>query len=575
MFRPITHIPVLCLFLTIILLPGLAPPVCAQSSPGRRLIYSTYLGGSIPCIPGGSPVTFAQNAASDAQGDAYVTGAALVYDLPVRNAFQSAPAPDSAMSAFVAKFSPAGQLLWSTYLGGDKKSVGVGVAAMPDGGVAVSGLTSSDASGAFPIKNAFQEQNNGLTDYFLAVFDASGGLRYATYLGGSGVEGAPSPETFADDSDNGDNVAVDANGLVYVTGMTHSGDDETIPFPVTSNALQARLAGKRDAFLCIVDPSQSGSGSLIYSSLLGGKGDDKGHGVAVDASGGRIAVAGMTDSRDFPVTGNALRGAAPPEGFISNGFVTWIESSQPGSRSSQYALRYSTYLGGNVSDARDDVYGLALDPNGLIVATGRTQSADFPMTQSGASVFNSAPYLKAGSSGDEPYLVKINPDLDGAASLVYAAFLGGGSATGQWGSFCTSVGADAQGNVYVGGETCAPGQQYDPGDKTAPEKFPYTENALSTTLQGDWDAILMGIAPGGAALGYSTFLGGSASDRVYGLAVDPAGGVIVSGLTFSKNFPLRNPAQTWPGNKGHQNAFVAKFAPVAPETGPVMLLLDD
>ena len=92
-------------------------------------------------------------------------------------------------------------------------------------------------------------------------------------------------------------------------------------------------------------------------------------------------------------------------------------------------MLYSTYLGANSSTARDDIYGMTLDPTGLIVATGRTQSAGFPMTAGGPTIFNSAPYLQEGVSGDEPYLVKINPALNGTASLVYSTFLGGGSQT--------------------------------------------------------------------------------------------------------------------------------------------------
>jgi hypothetical protein len=201
------------------------------------------------------------------------------------------------------------------------------------------------------------------------------------------------------------------------------------------------------------------------------------------------------------------------------------------------------------------------------VATGRTQSAGFPMTGGGVpAIFNRASYLKAGTSGDEPFLVKIDPALNGLASLVYSTFLGGGSADGQWGSFCTSVGVDSQGTVYVAGETYAPGVQYVPSGQPveAPEEFPYTIDALLTALQGSFDAIFMQIDPDGATLGYSTYLGGKDSDRTYGLAVDPADNVVLTGLTFSADFPLRNPAQTWPGNVGCQNAFVTKFSATAP-----------
>ncbi|MCX5893918.1 MAG: hypothetical protein NTW80_13315, partial [Deltaproteobacteria bacterium] len=180
-------------------------------------------------------------------------------------------------------------------------------------------------------------------------------------------------------------------------------------------------------------------------------------------------------------------------------------------------------------------------------------------------------------SNDQPYLVKLDPTLSGDASLAYSTFLGGGSADGQWGSFCTCVGVDALGTAYVGGETNAPGVPYVPNNPNSPQEFPYTPYAFLTALQGSADAIFMQIDPDGATLGYSTYLGGAKSDRTYGLAVDSASNVVLAGLTFSADFPLRNhvvlagltfsadfplrnPAQTWPGNAGSQNAFVTKFS---------------
>ena len=230
-------------------------------------------------------------------------------------------------------------------------------------------------------------------------------------------------------------------------------------------------------------------------------------------------------------------------------------------------MPYSTYLGGDSKTARDDVYGVTMDPTGLIVATGRTQSKGFPMTQGGPTIFNSAPYLEEGKSGDEPYLVKINPALPGPASLVYSTFLGGGSASGQWGSWCTSIAVDARRASYVAGETDAQGAPYVPADLKAPQTFPYTPNAFLQAPQGSEDALLMNINPSGGNLDYSTYLGGTRSDRTYGLAVDPDGNVVLTGLTFSSNFP----AQNWPGNVGYQNAFVSKFSPLY---NPSNLILD-
>jgi len=527
-----------------------------------QLIFSTYLGGLTPCATCPDR-TFAQNAGSDAQGNTYVTGATESSTLPVLNAFQPHPATHSGMTAFVAKYDPAGRLLWLTYLGGNKQTMGVGVAAMPDGGVAVGGMTSSDGSGSesFPTMNAFQNQNNGGSDYFVTVFDANGNLRYSTYLGGSGQDGSG----FTDDNSNGNNIAVDAHGLVYITGTTSSGggSDGGIKFPVTSNALQPDLKGATDSFVCIFDPAKSGADSLIYCSFLGGDRNEKGHSIAVNAAGDLITAAGYTDSDDFPTTPNAYRSHYAP-GFTSNGFVAQFKSSKPGDPSSEYTARYSTYLGADSSKARDDLYGMVMDANGLILGTGRTQSADFPMTGPGTPfLFNSAPYLGHGESNDQPFLVKIDPSLDGKASLVYSTFLGGGKK--GWGSFCTSVGADSHGKAYVSGETNAPGVLYTPIPVPAsvfvpsPTYFPYTADALITSLQGQEDVEFMQVTADGKQLGYSTYLGGTGTERAYGLAVDPDGNVVVTGLTSSSDFPLKNPAQTYPGNNA-QNAFIAKFS---------------
>ncbi len=556
-----------CVFIA--LMAGAFLEGCGSSSPptppppaGPQLIFSTYLGGATPCDPSVGALTFAQNAVVDALGNIYVTGATTACDLPVLNAWQAQPAAGSTMSAFVAKYDGAGNLLWSTYLGGDGQSIGVGVVVMPDGGAAVMGLTTSDAQGPFPTTNAFQDHNNGQSDAFVTVFDSNGAIRYSTYLGGSGVEGTAGPP-FADDANNGNSIAVDAQGLVYVTGPTNSGaGNGAVSFPVTANALQRELNQSKDAttamdaFMAILDPAKSGADSLVYSSFLGGSKDDKGHAIAVDAGGDLITVVGYTQSRDFPTTANAYRPAPAPDGFTSNGFVIQFTSSLPGDPASQYAERYCTYLGADAADARDDAYAVALDPAGLIAVTGRTESADFPMNPQANSIYNSAPYLQPGVTGDQPYLVKIDPSQSGAPSLAYATFLGGDG-------FCTSAAVNAAGISFVGGETDAEGQQYTPSSTPAqaPQLFPYTADALFTSLQGSWDAILMGVSADGATLSFSTYLGGSASDRTYGLAVDPSGNVIMTGLTFSSDFPLKNPAQSYPGNTGSQNAFVTKIGP--------------
>lgn len=463
--RMVRHYAISLVFAVLAIVAGLLSlqrlqaqePLANSETP--HLVFSTYLGGALRCMSCADGRTFAQNVSSDVQGNIYVTGATESSTLPVRNAWQRRPAPHSSMSAFVAKYDPAGDLLWLTYLGGNHQSVGWGIAAMPNGGVAVVGLTSSDAAGPFPTRNAFQQTYQGNADYFVTVFDTNGNMLYSTYLGGSDVEGG---ELFVDNASNGNSVAVDARGLVYVVGTTswdgaHIGDR----FPVTSNAIQSQPAGPTDAFLSIIDVTKSGADSLIYSSFLGGQRHEKGHSVTANAAGSLITVAGYTDSYDFPTTKNGYRSQPPPHGFTSNGFVAQFRSTRPGDPSSEYSAVYATYLGANSNEARDDTYGITQDKNGIIMATGRTQSKDFPMNGPDVpSIYNSAPYLKPGASSDEAYLVKIDPSLDGEASLVYSTFLGGGSPDGLWGTFATSVGVDANGAAYVGGETSATGVEY-------------------------------------------------------------------------------------------------------------------
>ena len=541
---------------------------CSGSSPlgnpaatSPSLIFSTYLGGSQPCPGCTTARTFGQNAASDAAGNTYVTGATEAADLPVTN--QTSLAPGATLAAFVAKYDPSGKLLWCTYLGGNGKSMGTGAAVTPLGGVAVVGITNSAGAARFPTTpNAYQSQNAGSTDYFVSVYDASGNLLYSTYLGGSGDEG---DNTFSDDNSNGNNIAVDAQGLVYITGTTNSGGGGGgAKFPVTSNALQSDMHGPTDAILAIINPAASGASSLVYSSFLGGAKNEKGHGVAVDPTGSLIVVVGYTDSDDFPVTPNAFRQTHPASGWTSNGIITEFKSDTPGSLSSSYSMTYSTYLGGKTSAARDDAYAVTLTPAGIIVATGRTESADFftPVLPV-PSIYNTAPDPKATSRNDQPYIVKIAPTLSGTASLVYGTFLGGGSTTGGGGAFCTGVVVDAAGSTYVGGETDSTGvlYQYSSSPAVAPELFPYTSDALRTSLQGSFDAVFMQVGPDGGTLTYSTFLGGTDSDRAYGIAVDALGNVAVSGLTFSSNFPTVNAWQPKPNNlsTGKENAFVAKF----------------
>jgi hypothetical protein len=277
-------------------------------------------------------------------GDALVTGYTSSTDFPIANPLQ--PNYGGGFDdAFVARLQADGSaLVYSTYLGGSGSDYGQGIAADPTTGDAL--VTGYTASTNFPTANPLQPTNHGGYDAFVTRLSADGSaLVYSTYLGGSGA-------------DRGLGIAVDpATGDALVTGYTISTN-----FP-TANPLQPNYGGGfADAFVARL--SADGS-ALVYSTYLGGSGNDYGNGIAVDPSTGDALVTGATGSTDFP-TANAFQ---PTNHGSVTAFVARL--SADGS-----ALVYSTYLGGSGNDAG---FGIAVDPStGDALLTGGTASTDFP-----------------------------------------------------------------------------------------------------------------------------------------------------------------------------------------------------
>jgi hypothetical protein len=179
--------------------------VTKLSADGGGLIYSTYLGGSNS--DGGSGI------AVDPTGDVYVTGGTWSTDFPTANAFQ--PTNRGFLNAFLAKFAADGaSLVYSTYLGGSSYDGGSGMALDADGNVYLTGYTTSTN---FPTANAFQPNLKGYTNAFVTKVSEDGAsLVYSSYLGGSAYNG-----------DFGKGIATNAAGNAYVIGSTASTDFPT------------------------------------------------------------------------------------------------------------------------------------------------------------------------------------------------------------------------------------------------------------------------------------------------------------------------------------------------------------
>ncbi len=297
------------------------------------------------------------------------------------------------------------------------------------------------------------------------------GLVYSTFLGGS----------FAD---NGAGLALDGAGNAYVSGDALSAD-----FPTTPGAYDSPSTA-RDAFVAKFSPS----GALVYSALIGGNGGDRGFDVAVDASGSAY-VTGVTDSTDFPVTSGAYKTSITSGATVS--FVAKLNTS--GS-----ALDYATYIGSTTT-----VHGLIeVDAAGSAHVSGDTLDnlGGYPTTP---GAFDSTP-----SGSREVFLTKLTP---GGDALAYSTFLGDGRGGG--------LELDANGNAFVTGHTFS-------------SAFPTTPGAYDTTLGGGQDAFVTKVAPTGATLVYSTFVGGSeAGDEGSDVAVDSAGSAYLTGVANSHDFP--------------------------------------
>lgn len=310
---------------------------------GSQLTYSTYLGGSGTAVQAGGSVC--SSVAIDSSGNAYVTGYTTGTTFPITaGAFQTAKGGGT--NAFVAEFNASGTaLVYSTYLGGGTYDNGTCLRLDSSGNAYVSGFTLSTN---FPVTmGAYQTALNGATNAFIAKFGVGGSLSYATYFGGSGG------------IDEALGIAVDDLGNAYISGITNSSD-----LPVTPGAFQTIYGG--GAFNVFAAKFNSAGNSLLYSTYIGGMGDNGSQGIAIDSNGNAYVI-GYTSATNFPVTAGAYQTAI---GGDYDAFITKLNST--GSQ-----LLYSTYFGGA---RNDEGFGIALDDVGNAYVVGYTSSTNFPVT---------------------------------------------------------------------------------------------------------------------------------------------------------------------------------------------------
>ncbi|MCL4301295.1 MAG: SBBP repeat-containing protein [Anaerolineae bacterium] len=461
------------------------------------LLYSTFLGGSDDDIGYGIVV--------DATGAAYVIGTTFSNNFPTTpGTFDQTI---SGQDIFVTKLNPNGTgLAYSTFLGGSDSDFGYSIAIDLAGAAYITGYTYSTDFPTTP--GAFDRTLLGVPDAFVTKINPDGkALAYSTFLGSNG-------------NDEGRGITVDTTGAAYITGSTYSTSFPTTPgaFDTTYNYYyDGGYYWYYDVFVTKLNPAGSG---LIYSTYLGGSGNDEGISIVVDATGA-VFVTGNTDSTNFPTTPGTF------DSTYNSARDVFVSKLNPNGN----GLVYSTFLGGS---GNDDGIDIAVDTNGAAYVTGDTFSTNFPTTPGAFDqTFNGGQYSV------DAFVTKVSA----IGGLVYSSFLGG---SGD--EFAGAIAVDTTGTAYVTGRT----------DST---NFPTTTNAFDLTNSAG-DAFVTKVNSGGSGLVYSTFLGGSDTDDWeygYGITVNPSGSVYITGRTDSSNFPVTSGVYDALHN-GNQDAFVTKLA---------------
>ncbi len=354
---------------------------------GSTQMFTVFLGGE------GTDLAHAV-AVSDS-GEITLGGQTQAPDFPIE------PFPGALQSTFggqtdgfVARFSNVGDLVYSTYFGGDENDNISGLALDSANAVLVTGKTESPPDPDFhATPGAYADSLNGNSDAFVCRFTLNGNgnddLTYFTYLGGFGKD-----EAF--------DLIVDPGDHAIVVGAAGDG------FPTTVGAYQEIFSGgKPDGFVSHMSLDGNGASDLLDSTYLGGSDADEARAVVFD-SPGLITVAGVTRSADFP-TGTAY----DPDfnGGLWDAFVARLDINQTGTDQ----LTYWTYLGGQ---GDDQAMALASDGADAVVVAGFTASSGFP-TVGG---------IHAHAGGNDGFVSRLDLTQAGLEQLTYSTFLGGSGA---------------------------------------------------------------------------------------------------------------------------------------------------
>jgi len=405
---------------------------------------------------------------------------------------------------------------WISYYGGNSFDEGIAVASDNSGnGV----FTGDEFSSNFPVSaGAYQVVSHGTRNSFVIKMAGAGTRVWGTYFGGNG-------------QDLGYGIAVDKNNNIDVCGITTS---TTFPILTPAGAyVQANLSTYGTGFIA----QFTSAGALTWSTYLGGSGSQSGgtdfpYDVCTDGSN-NMYVTGYTLATDYPLMGAYQSTNNETNANLYTVMVTKFNSSG--------TMKWSTYYGGGGAYSLDRAQGITCDPSDNVYVAGYTNANNFPIV---GTAYQSAP---GGLLAMNAFLVKLNPST---GFPIWSTYLGGSNYDAGY-----AVACDNAGNVIIAGNAMS---------NNFPLKSAYQSTNKATT--GTSRNAFISKFDGNCNLLWSTYFGGSGnhtydlSEEIAGLAVDNSNNVIVSGDTYSSDFPVTSCAyQTT--FYGPEDQFLSTFDP--------------
>lgn len=466
--------------------------------PGMDLVLSGRKGEVIPEFVGSGAggqikmeVEGAEAVTVDGRQIQFATPAgSIVWPLPASETPLTLNISDQATAALDSQqLTPAWQpegmaggspLIFGTFIGGLDVLPDVPNATAVDGegNIYTTGYTESTV---FPSEPGLSPQHG--IDVIITKLLADGSdLAYAIHI---------NPSAF-NQPDYGYGILVNDLGEAYVVGETNSFD-----FPITPGAMDPTF-GEGDVFFLKV---AADGASLLYSTFLGGSDLDGARGFARDGQG-NFYLTGQTWSADYPVTTCLNSPPAPCHKGVRDAFITKLNPSGT-------AVLYSTMLGG---DVQEQAQAIVVSSTGEATITGWTNSSNYPTTD-GA-------YDESYNEQFDAFVTKVNA---AGTAVIYSTFLGGDNE-----DRANALMLHDNGRVTLTGVTLCP--------CTTP--FPTTPGAYDTSHNGGYDVFVAELTGNGSGLNFSTFLGGAAEERGYGLSLTTVGSIAVTGVTYSAAFPM-------------------------------------